>query len=162
MKIADTVAWETKETSSYFVEDFIDVMENRFYPENPIKEEVNIIANSVANYTTYTGVVLLLVPGSQVVGMIVTVIGGVATSVALATGGSSTKYLFRKTLSDSISNGIYDLIYTSGTHSSMFGATVKTCEWEEWGDKYIFRYKYQTRLDIENDISIVDVSQYAN
>jgi hypothetical protein len=152
--------------SPKFKPDFIRNMEDRFFPLNIIDDNLVKSSGVVSTGATYAGVVLL-VPGSQVLGIVVTLAGAGATTLSFAIGGNYLKPGFRESLAKAIDDDNYNLVYTTGLCGSHFGGAwnnnsiaLPTKEWEKWDAKYISKYKYNQRLDVQKGLDTKDFSQY--
>ncbi len=153
--------------SPKFKPDFIRNMEDRFFPLNIIDDNLVKSSGVVSTGATYAGVVLLVVPGSQVLGIVVTLAGAGATTLSFAIGGNYLKPGFRESLAKAIDDDNYNLVYTTGLHGSHSGGIwnplsvpLANKDWGKWDAKYISKYKYNQRLDVQKGLDTKDFSQY--
>ncbi len=165
-KIADTINIDAMDSPNFKV-DFIGVMENRFFPLNRIDENLVKSSGVVSTGATYAGVVLLVVPGAQVLGIVVTLAGAGATTLSFAIGGNYLKPSFKESLAKAIDGDNYNLVYTTGLHGSHSGGIwnplsvpLANKDWGKWDAKYISKYKYNQRLDVQKGLDTKDFSQY--
>lgn len=165
-QIADTLEWDTC-NSKNFNEDFIDVMENRFFIGNSdierYKSNIKNASDWISVITTYAGVTLMFVPNTEVLGYVVTGIGGMSTTTSLlCVDTGSVKNTFRNSLKDATSGNNYNLCLTHFQHNTGGTPWVKDMRWSSWTNKYINKLCGDTEMTIEVDIYATDVSEIIN